>query len=206
MKLASLAFFMLLVWAHQVGDSDRLLGQPLSMFRDGPRADLGYGLFALLLLIALLYTVALVRSGREAEAVLSGPAFPLLLAVAATPSEGSFHLFCSVLLLLLVFGYYALVLFRAGTLCLFIHLAVPVALALATCFHSYGIWQKAIVAYFVLAAVLHDHILGRERARYRASVRRKAGPRFGQPIRRRKVYRLEPGREWGRHITLQGSA
>jgi len=72
MKLASAAFVLLLLGAHAVGDLGQRLGQPLSLFRDGEQAWLGYSLFAALLLIGLLSTAALVRAGEEEEAVTGG--------------------------------------------------------------------------------------------------------------------------------------
>jgi hypothetical protein len=207
LKLTSSAFFVLLVCAHQAGDGDKLLRQPLSMFRDGELAGVGYALFGLLLLFALLYTAALVRSGREAEATFSCLAVVLFLMVALTPSEDSFHLLCSAVLLLLLFAYYALLLLQMETLWLVVlHLTVPVALAVATSFHSYGLWQKGIIAYFVIAAVLHGHGLVRRPERHQARALGTRGSRFGQPARRRKVYRLESGREWARHTLVRDSA
>jgi hypothetical protein len=198
MKLASLAFFVLLALAHAAGDFGEMIAQPLSLFRDGAEGWLGYWLFALMLLIGLLYTVALARSRREAEAAVSGLAVLLLLLVGVTPSNASFHLLCSLVLLLLLYGYYALLLRRAESPWLIAHLVVPVALALATRFPSYGLWQKSFIGYFVVAAVLHHHVLGREPERSEGSY---SGPRVsrrGQPIQRRRVYRVEPGREWTR--------
>jgi len=71
-KLASAAFVLLLLVAHGVGDLGQRLEQPLSLFRDGEQAWVGYLLFAALLLIGLLYTVALIRAGKEEEAVCAG--------------------------------------------------------------------------------------------------------------------------------------
>src|SRR6266496_242844 len=110
MKPASLVFFFLLLVAHGMVYSGRLLAQPLSLFRDGDRSWLGYALFDLLLLIGLLYTVALLRSGREGEAGISLLAVLLLVVVVLTPSRESFHLLCSFLVFLLLFVYYALLL------------------------------------------------------------------------------------------------
>src|SRR5205823_4510982 len=126
------------------------------------RAWLGYVLFALLLLIGGLHTAAQVRVRRSADATLSGFAVFLLLLVAATPSWGSFHLAWSFLLLGLLFGYYAVLLYRTESFLLMMHLAVPVVLVVVTRFHSYGIWQKSFIVYFVVAAVIHHHISTRQ--------------------------------------------
>jgi hypothetical protein len=204
-KLASFLFLCLLLRAHALDESNNPLGRPLSMFRDGPQAWLGYALFAALLLVGLLYTAALVRRRREGEAAISGLAVLLLLIVAATPSAGAFHGLCSFLLLLLLFGHYAWLLYRLGGPWVFAHLAVPVSLMLGTQFHSYGLWQKGLVLYFLTAVVVHDHVLKREAAGGGRRSARTRIPGSGQPGSRRKVYRLEPGRAWKRRHA-RGSA
>jgi hypothetical protein len=201
MKLAVLAFFGLLVCAHGAGNGGSLVQQPLSMFRDGPEGWLGYALFAALLLISWFYTAALTRCRREAEADIAGLAGFLLLLVAVTPSQGSFHILCSLGLLLLVFSHYGLLLYRAENFWWFIHLALPVALALATCFHSYGVWQKSLIAYLVLAAAVHHHLLVRPRPQNPLDFAGMGGLRVGRPRKRRKVYQVESGREWARSNT-----
>jgi hypothetical protein len=204
MKLASLAFVLLLLIAHAAGDGAELLGRPLSVFRDGAQGGLGYALFAVLLLIGLLYTAALVRARREVETLAAGLAALLLLVVAATPSLGAFHLACSLLLLMLLFAYFALLLHLAESLWLPAHLAVPFALACATGLHSYGLWQKAVITYFVALTAIHHHLLPRPRARLAWARRdgRAAGPY--QAGRRHKVYALSPSREWARRAPARG--
>ena len=61
-KSASAAFVLLLLGAHGVGDLSHRLADPLSMFRDGELASLGYVLFAALLLV---YLVCQLEAGRE---------------------------------------------------------------------------------------------------------------------------------------------
>ena len=192
MKLTFSAFLLLLIYAHGSAAADKALGHPLSMFRDGPDAWLGHGLFAVLLLCGVLYTVALVRCRREGEAVVSGFAVLLLLVVAATPSAGTLHGLCSFLLLLLLFAHYTWLLRRAGGPWVLAHLVVPVALVLATRFHSYGLWQKGLILYFLAAVVLHHHFLMRQAADAARTGRRAA------PLRRRTVYQLVPGRSWSK--------
>lgn len=190
MKLAVIAFFLLLLLAHASGDFDEQLAQPLSLFRDGEQVWLGYSLFTLLSVIGVLYTVVLAKSEMEPEAVVSGFAVILLLIVATTSSFSAFHLLTSLVLLLVLFGYFGLLLRRANSLWFLPHMMIPVILVLATRFHSYGLWQKSFIGYFVLASVIHAHLLGeivpQDR---RKSVYSK---------RRRKVYTLEPGIEWER--------
>jgi hypothetical protein len=203
MKFAAGAFILILLYAHGAGDWDRLLAQPLSVFRDGDEGWLGYELFGLLLLIATLYTAALTRADRQAEALVSGLASVLLLMVVLTPSLDAVHHLSSALLFLLLFGYYALLLYRVGSPWFIAHLTVPLALALATGFHSYGIWQKTFILYFVLASVVHCHVLPRGMP---ASAARAPRPQRGQTVRRRKVFSLEPGRSWMRRGAAANSS
>jgi hypothetical protein len=197
MKLAALSFFLLLVYVHWMGDVERLAEQPLSMFRDDAQGLFGYALFATLLLVSVLYVAALVRSQREAEAVISAVAAVLLLTVALTPSRNGFHLFCSLFLLSLLFGYYAVLLYRAEPIFLILHLIVPLALAFAIQFDSYGLWQKSIISYFVFLAALHHHVLTYRRSGSQSS-RAAYALRQVQTCKRRKVFRLEPKAHWRR--------
>jgi len=119
---------------------------------------------------------------------VAGLAVLLLVLVAATPSFGVGHGLCALLLLLLLFSYYALLLYRAQSVWLVPHLSTPAVLALATRLHSYGLWQKSIIAYFVFAAVVHHHLLAPA----------PSGSKPGRPQKRRRVYQLEAGREWAR--------
>jgi hypothetical protein len=198
MKLAALSFFLLLILRHALGNTLHLLQYPLSEFRDGERAWYGYLLFAALLLTGFVYTRALALAERFGEALVSALATFLLLVVAATPSWGPFHLFCSLLLLLLLFSYFTSLLYRAESFWLLAHLAVPPALALATRFHSYGIWQKALIAYFVLALVIRHHLLV---PLMRKGDEPRRGPRRSHSSKRRKVYRLDAGPTWSRRAT-----
>lgn len=195
MKLAALSFFLLLLFVHWTPDFESVSEQPLSMFRDDSRGWLGYALFATLVLVGVLYVAALGRSQREAEAIISAFAILILLAVALTPSTDLFHLFCSLLLFGVLFGYYAILLYRAERILLVVHLIVPIALALAIQFHSYGLWQKSFIAYSVFLAAVHHHVLNHQRSHDRASPvadRLRCGP----ARRRRKVYRMEPEGQW----------
>ncbi len=200
MKLASLSFFLLLVFAHTTGDFESVAGQPLSTFRDGPRAWLGYALFATLLLVGVLYVTALVRSQREAEAGISALGILVLLIVALTPSTDGFHLCFSLLLFALLFGYFGVLLYRATAVWLLAHLGVPVALAFVVDFHSYGLWQKSFIAYFVFLAAIHHSVLTLQRFDGRSSPAARPWRHAG--TRRRKVYRVELEDDWRRRGTL----
>jgi hypothetical protein len=197
--LASAAFVVLLLGTHFAGDLGQCLGQPLSLFRDGEQAWLGYLLFAALLLVGLLYTRDLIRAGKEEEAVTAGLAALLLFIVAVTPSWQAFHLLSSLLLLLLLFGHYWRLLRASRSHWLVFHVAAPFALVLLSGCHSYGLWQKCMILYLVALANVRHYLLGRRGAS--GPLTASAPPVFGcgEMKRRRKVYRLEAGREWARH-------
>jgi hypothetical protein len=197
-KLASAAFVFLLLSAHGAGDLDQRLAQPLSLFRDGEHGWLGHVLFALLLLIGVVYTVALVRARKEDEAASAGLAAVLLFIVAVTPSFQGLHLLCSFGLMLLLFRHYGRLLRQSGSPWLILHLVAPCLLVLVSGCHSYGLWQKGLVLYIVALANIRHHLLG-QRAAARPLL---AGtPRAFDSARvsgRRVVYRLELRREWAR--------
>jgi hypothetical protein len=192
MKFAGSTFFVLLLGIHGAGDLDRLLGKPLSQFRDAELGWMGYALFAVLLLVGALYVRALWRARREPESIVAGLAVVLLVGVVVTPSWGFLHHVFAFTLFALLFGYYTLLLHRARSAWLLGHLAAPFLLVVVTGCHSYGLWQKAFILYCVAAAVLHHHLLGRPA---RESSRT---PQRGQTLRRRKVYTLEQSRSWAR--------
>jgi hypothetical protein len=213
MKAAAAVFFWLLVFAHLAGDPVEMLALPLSPFRDGENAWLGYLLFAVLLLVGGLYVAALWRRSdraaryrrlyvaarqREGEAAVATLALALLLVVALTESWGLLHLTCSLLVLVLLYGYYALLLYRAGSAWFIAHVTMPILLLLATQGHSYGLWQKTFIVYCVLAAVIHHHLLGQPEPMRQN--------RRAQPLRKRKVYTLEVRRAWGRRGAAGSSA
>jgi hypothetical protein len=196
MKLAALSFFLILMYVHWAGDLERAAEQPLSTFRDDSKSLLGYALFASLLLVGVLYVVALARSQREAEAIISAIGVLVLLAVAITPSTNSFHLLCSLLLFGLLFGYYAILLYRTERVLLLPHLIVPVALAFAIQFHSYGLWQKSFISYFIFLATVHHHVLTHRRSGLNSSSASTSGRNLA--TKRRKVYRMKLEQYWQR--------
>ena len=168
------------------------------MFRDGEQGWLGYLLFAALLAIGVLYTAALIRAGKEEEAVSAGLAALLLFLVTVKPSSQKFHLLCSLFLLLLLFGHYWCLLRESGSPWLIFHAMAPFALVIVSGCHSYGAWQKTLILYFVVLANIRHHLLGSggtDRPRSDTTP-----PLFGTGSAkgRRKVYRLEPGRAWER--------
>jgi hypothetical protein len=179
MKLASAGFLGLLVYAHAVGGYQRVLGRPLSVFRDDERAWLGYALFAMLLALGLSYCWALVRCRRRIELAVAALALVLLSIVVATPSLAEWHMVCSILLLILLYVYFAVLLYLAETFWMLGHLAVPVVLAAAAHYRSYGVWQKGFVIYFIFAAVVRHHWLMKQFAEIQRldTKRRSKGPR-----------------------------
>lgn len=168
MKPLAAAFAVLLAVAH-AGGGDEQYARPLSLFRDADPPVVGYTLFGLLAAVGAWYAVTLARCRLPAHTATTGAAVVLLAAVAATPSFGADHFVYSMLLLGLLFLYFAVLLFSAKSFWLFAHLAVPTALVMATKVHSYGAWQKGIIVYFVAAVAVHHHLLTRQG--------RRAGPR-----------------------------
>jgi hypothetical protein len=197
MRLASLAFLIILLGAHSAGDPSRLVGLPLSMFRDGHLGVFGGALFALLLGIAGLMVHTLMRRRLPGHATFFSLAAVFLVLVALTPSEDGFHCLCSLVLFALLYAYYGIQAREAGLALLWAHLLIPAFLVGATGCHSYGLWQKAFIVYFLLAVNIHHHLLAS------GWVKPKRAPtgrscRGGGVSRRRLVYGLEPGRSWSR--------
>ena len=197
-KSASAAFVLLLLGAHGVGEFSRRLAEPLSMFRDGEQAWLGYVLFATLLLVSIWYTRDVIRAGEEEEAVIAGLAALLLFIVAVTPSLDGFHILTSFLLMLLLFGHYWRLLRDSGSPWIIFHVLVPFALVLLSGCHSYGLWQKCLILYLVALANLRHHRLCRRSESEPVSESTSELFGGGGVNGRRKVYRLEAGPEWAR--------
>jgi hypothetical protein len=197
MKLTTLALGIVLLIAHGVGDLSDRLSLPLSVLRDGPAAALGYIIFVLLLVIAGLMITAAIRAGRGGQACLFSLAGFLLFLVSVTPSEDAFHIFCAFVLLAVLYSYYAAVLHWMGTSLFWVHLAVPILLVVFANLHSYGLWQKCLISYFVIAINIHHHLLPR------IDVGRSRGLPWGRAAgswqpRRRAVWVLEPSKTWTR--------
>lgn len=191
MKIAAIAFFALLIYAHVLGGVETMLPRPLSMFREGEFAVLGYAMFCTLALVGGVYTFDLWRLGRPAEAANAGFAIVVLLIVAATPSSGTLHADCAFILLGSMFAYYSILLYRSSRPWMFVHLSIPILLAVAIGFRGYGVWQKALISYFVIAAVVHHHVV-------RRAARAPAPPEPDVFHKQPKVYRVDPGRPWPR--------
>ena len=75
----------------------------------------------------------------------------LLVFVALTPSQNGDHTVASLLLLGLIYIFYAVRLYLASSLWFFAHLFAPILLAwIALTKQSYGIVQKTVILYSVL--------------------------------------------------------
>lgn len=168
-------FIALLVGAHWLDPTGRAYRLPLSMFRDELPAWIGYTLFGLLLSLGLATarTAWRVRCYFDAAVYLMVTA--LLAVVANTPSLDDWHLVCALGAMSLQFAFFALRLHWAGELgWLLTHLAVPTLLVFITRLDSYGIWQKGMIVYFVLAILAHEAMLAEwlPRAKKRRGLRR----------------------------------
>ncbi len=173
MKLAALCYFSLLVYVHQVRGVDGAIGQPLCSFRDGEFGLLGYALFCAVALVGAVYTFGLRRFGEPQEAANTLGGGLLLLIVVATPSRWPLHDASALVLLGSIYVHYAIVLSqRPGRVLMLVHLGMPLLLAAAIGFHSYGLWQKGMIGYFVAVAVVHHHVAANRARRGALSVNR----------------------------------
>ena len=161
MKLASLLFFSLLAYAHQASDFDRPLDEPMCAFRDGAQGWLGYALFGAVALIGACYLFTLKRLGQPGEAANGVGAGLLLVVIAATPGEWALHRAGAFVLLGSIYAHYALLLLPGRRPLLALHLSAPLVLAVATGFGSYGLWQKGMISYLVVVALVHHHAVKR---------------------------------------------
>ena len=198
MKLASLAFVTCLFFAHLEGDVAKTLSLPLSMIRDGASWWVGYLLFGLLLLIAGLMLNQLRRDDLAGDACLLGVVAAFLFLVAVTPSEDGFHHFGSFVVLAVLFGYYAAILRTEGRAWMFGHLAVPILLLFVTQFHSYGLWQKSLIVYFLLVINVHHWLISRGRMTLSLTNLLNQGRHRGRGKvpPRQVVYMVDTSRSW----------
>lgn len=165
-RFLSLVFVALLVYAHTLGTTACLLEQPLSVFRDYPEPRIGYLLFGVLVLLGAVHLRAATRACQQADAAALRLALALLIVVAVTPSFGIIHILSSLLLFLLLFGYYAILLRVAKSNWRFVHTAALLVCLLGAALHSYGFWQKCFVVYLVVIGLQCREVAVR-RARHR---------------------------------------
>ena len=159
MKLASLIFFALLIGAQQV--CGQPLAWPLSGFREGECAPLGYGLYGAIALVSVVYSVDLKRFRDPIEAVDTMGFGLLLLIAAVSPARWMLHRGSAGLLLVCAYVFLAMQLHRRHRPQMLLHLCAPIVLAVVTGF-EYGIWQKALISYFIVVATIHHHVATRE--------------------------------------------
>lgn len=150
MRLVTLAFLALLVLAHANGKWESALARPLSLFREEAGSPIGWVLFGLLLAAGVILVQLLLRLRWFIDALMLLVATVLLAFVAATPSVGSDHLLVSGVLLLSLYIYYAILFHRLESRWLWLHLPMPILLVFLTRMHSYGLWQKSLILYYLL--------------------------------------------------------
>ena len=126
------------------------------MLRDGTNRIWGFSLFGLLVFIGLKWVWTLIRTQSISELIAVVPALPLLAFVALTDSMDGWHLFASFVLLGWLLMFFAAKLIEAESWLLFPHLFMPTAIALMIQFHSFGLWQKTLIAYIVLIINIDD--------------------------------------------------
>jgi hypothetical protein len=180
MKGASLALLGVLATLHwRAGDGATAV--PLSMFRDGNHAWLGYSAFALLILMGVVMAHAAYRCGDFLTCLIYAAGTVMLVAIAATPSVDPFHILISLLLPLMFHAFYLRLLHSVLSFWMFLHLFVPLLLLFAIQFHSFGAWQKIMMLYFVLLANLHYGLLPHPVAK---TTRKKSTPKINRDLER----------------------
>lgn len=150
MRLVTLAFLALLILAHANADWQIALARPLSLFREEATSPIGWWLFGLLLAAGVILVQLLLRMRWFFDALMLLVATGLLAFVAATPSLDADHLVVSGVLLLALYLYYAVLFHRLESRWLWLHLPMPILLVFLTQRHSYGLWQKSLILYFLL--------------------------------------------------------
>jgi hypothetical protein len=159
-KILGLAFTALLVCAHFADVQGDAYLRPLSLFRDYEPAWIGYALFGVLLAIGLETIRTAIRVQAPLHAAVYLAATSLLAVVAATPSDDSLHTTCALTAMVVMFVYYATLLYRGDSLFwLVMHLLAPSILMMASKLESYGVWQKGMILYFLAATVVHQGLL-----------------------------------------------
>ena len=159
-KILGVVFGVLLVCAHFADVQGDAYHRPLSMFRDYEPAWIGYALFGVLLSIGLETIRTAFRVQAEFHAAIYLFATGLLTVVAATPSNDSLHTTCALAAMVIMFVYYAVLLYRDDSLFwLVMHLLTPSVVMMASQLESYGVWQKGMIVYFLSATVIHQSLL-----------------------------------------------
>ena len=164
LKLASLLFFAQLVFVHHVCGAPASFDWPMSGFRDGECAPMGYVLFGALGLVLVVYSVDLGRFKDPSETVDTIGFGLLLLMVAISPNQSMFHRTFAFLVLGSAYVFFAIQL-RSNRALMAAHICAPAAIAVVLGkglgFESYAIWQKTLISYFVVVATVHHHFATR---------------------------------------------
>lgn len=162
-KILGIVFAVLLICAHLADVQGDALQRPLSMFRDYEPVWIGYAMFVLLISIGLETVRTAFRAQSEGHAAMYLIATVLLTVVAATPSYDELHLHCAPLAMIVMFVYYAVLLYYGDSMFwLVMHLLTPSFMMMATRLDSYGIWQKGMILYFLAATIVHQGTLARQ--------------------------------------------
>jgi hypothetical protein len=171
-KVFAVGFSVLLVRAHFADVQGDAYERPLSLFRDYEPAWIGYAMFGLLVAIGLETMRTAFRAESEVHAGMYLLSTGLLAFVSATPSDNEWHQNFAVVVMLVLFTYYAVVLYyRDAMFWLLFHLLTPSFMMWATRLDNYGIWQKGMILYFLVATIVHQSVLARQIPK-RAKVRR----------------------------------
>ena len=164
MKLASLLFFAQLVFVHHVCGAPASFDWPMSGFRDGECAPMGYMLFGAAGLVLFVYSVDLGRFKDPIKSVDTIGFGLLLLLVAISPNRWMFHRTFAFIVLGSAYVFFAIQL-RSNRALMAAHICAPAVVAVVLGkglgFESYGIWQKTLISYFVVVATVHHHIATR---------------------------------------------
>ena len=164
MKLASLLFFAQLVFVHKVCGAPASLDWPMSGFRDGECAPMGYMLFGVICVVLFIYSVDLGRFKDPIKAVDTIGFGLLLLMVAISPNQSMFQRTFAFIVLGSAYVFFAIQL-RSNRALMAAHICAPAVIAVVLGkglgFESYAIWQKTLISYFVVAATVHHHFATR---------------------------------------------
>jgi hypothetical protein len=160
LKLFGITFVALLLCAHLADVRGDAYTRPLSMFRDYDPAWIGYALFGLLIAIGLETARTAFRLRSEIHTFMYLVLTGLLAFVAATPSTGEWHQICAIVAMAIMFVYYAVLLYYGDQLFwLMMHLLSPSFALMASHYESYGVFQKGMILYFLMATIVHQSVL-----------------------------------------------
>jgi hypothetical protein len=156
----AIAFLVAFVAAHVFDPHGDAITRPLSAFRDIPAAWVGYGLFALLIAIAVLVTRIARQTGDRRQFLVYFVVTIALTTIAVTPSASALHDLAVFVALVTLLGNYAWLLDQADKpYLLTAHLSIPLAFIALDAFSNGCVWQKALDLYFMTAVLIHTHTM-----------------------------------------------